>query len=120
MTLPSLAILNRQPPHGSGHGQEALDLALVAGTFGQQVTLFFIDDGVYQLLSNQKPEKIGRKNYSKTFAALEFYDVSEPVVCADSLACRGISSTSLCIDVNIQPRTEWLAMLAQCDHVVTF
>lgn len=120
MPLPSLAIINRHPPHGTAHGQEALDLALVCGTFGQPVTLFFIGDGVYQLLQDQNTDSIGRKNYSKTFAALDFYDVSEPVVCTESLASRGISADALCIQANLQSADNWCAMLASFDHIVNF
>lgn len=120
MPLPSLAIINRHAPHGTAHGQEALDLALVCGTFGQSVTLFFVGDGVYQLLQRQQTDMINRKNYSKTFAALDFYDVSQPVVCAESLAQRGICRESLCIDVNLQSAENWRAMLNDFDHIVNF
>ncbi|GGD78093.1 sulfurtransferase complex subunit TusC [Lacimicrobium alkaliphilum] len=120
MSLPSLAIISRHAPHGTAHGQEALDLALVSGTFGQAITLFFIGDGVYQLLQHQQTDMIGRKNYSKTFAALDFYDVSQPVVCTESLAQRGISSESLCIEANLQPPENWRALLNNFDQIVTF
>jgi tRNA 2-thiouridine synthesizing protein C len=120
MSLPSLAIISRHPPHGTSDGQEALDLALVSGTFGQPVTLFFIGDGIYQLLKHQQPAPIGRKDYSKTFAALDFYDVSQPVVCTDSLARRGINAEDLCIQANLQSPQQWRALLASFDHIVNF
>lgn len=120
MSLPSLAIINHHPPHGTAHGQEALDLALVSGTFGQSVTLFFIGDGVYQLLKHQHPSSIGRKNYSKTFAALDFYDVSTPVVCTESLARRGLTAEDLCIQANQLSPEQWRTLLANFVHIVNF
>jgi sulfur relay (sulfurtransferase) DsrF/TusC family protein len=44
-------------------------VVLVAAAFDQDVSLSFIDDGVYQLVEGQNPEGIGMKNFSKTFHA---------------------------------------------------
>lgn len=97
--MKSLAIINQTSPYNSAQGQESLDLALAAATFGQQVSIIFADDGVFQLLANQQPEAIGAKNYSKTFAALEFYDIENIYVCKHSLVERHLTADDLCIDV---------------------
>ena len=94
-----IAIINKTAPYATSAGQESLDLALAAANFGQDVSLFFIEDGVYQLLNQQAPEHIDQRNYSKTFAALEFYDIENIYVCAKSLHERGLSEQDLCIDV---------------------
>ena len=57
-----LALVNKTAPYGGANGQESLDLALAAGSFGQDVSLFFIEDGVFQLLAGQAPENIEAKN----------------------------------------------------------
>lgn len=116
----SIAIINTCAPYGQANGQESLDLALAAGSFGQQVSLFFIDDGVLQLLKQQSPQQIEYKNYSKTFAALEFYDIEHAYVCQNSLQQRGLTAGQLCIDANIIELSKLQDLLKQHSHIVTF
>jgi tRNA 2-thiouridine synthesizing protein C len=118
-SLPTLAIVNRSAPYGSANGQESLDLALAGASFGQALSLFFIDDGVYQLLKAQAPELIEAKNYSKTFAALEFYDIEQIYVCEDSLLTRGITGP-LCVQVSLLKRKELQRLLNQHQHILSF
>lgn len=118
-TLSSLAIVNRRAPYGSADGQESLDLALAAASFGQSLSLFFIDDGVYQLLAGQAPKSIDAKNYSKTFAALEFYDIEKIYVCKESLLTRGITGT-LCVNVTLLKRSDLQRLLNQHKHILSF
>ncbi|MDF2177608.1 sulfurtransferase complex subunit TusC [Aliiglaciecola sp. CAU 1673] len=113
-------LLFRSAPHGNANGQEALDLALVAGTFGQDVALFFLDDGVFQLMKDQHPEHIGRKNYSRTFAALEFYDINQIYVCQVSLNERGLHSADLCIEAEVLTSEQWQEKVADCQHILSF
>ncbi len=117
--MSALTIINRSAPYGSADGLEALDLCLAAASFGQQVNFIFLDDGIFQLLSNQAPNEIEHKNYSKTFAALEFYDVEYIYVCEESLAARNLSTKDLCIEVTLLNKQEIVAML-NTNAVVTF
>lgn len=118
-SLTKLAIVNRHAPYGSAEGQESLDLALAAASFGQNLSLFFIDDGVYQLLAAQAPESIDAKNYSKTFAALEFYDIEQIYVCEESLLTRGITDP-LCVAVTQLKRSDLQRLLNQHQHILSF
>ena len=69
--------INRKAPYGSVYALESLEVVLIGAAFEQNVKLVFMDDGVFQLTSNQNPEGIGMKNFSKTYAALGDYDVSQ-------------------------------------------
>ena len=62
--------VNRKPPHGTIYALESLEVVLIGAAFEQEVTLAFIDDGVYQLLQNQDSSAIGTKNFAPTFRAL--------------------------------------------------
>lgn len=95
----SIAIINKSAPYGNSNGQESLDMALAMSNFGQDVMLFFIEDGVLQLVNNQAPTHIDAKAYHKTFAALEFYDIEIIYVCQTSLEQRGLKTSDLCIEV---------------------
>lgn len=84
----SIAIINAKAPLAKPDGKEALDIALIFGSFEQKVSLFFHGDGVWQLMNNQSPSLIHVKDYLKTFAALEFYDIEHIYVCEASLSKR--------------------------------
>jgi len=86
----TLAIINAKAPYGNSAGKDALDIALIFGSFEQPVSLFFQGDGVWQLLSEQDGSIISVKDYLKTFAAFEFYDIEEVYICAASLTERNL------------------------------
>lgn len=115
-----IAIVNQSAPHGKAAGLESLDLTLAAGTFGQEVGLFFCDDGVFQLLSGQQPALIARRDYGKTFAALEFYDVEDIYVLQESLLQRGLNADDLVIDVEVIDNQAWQQKLISYQHILQF
>ena len=59
--------VNRKAPHGTIYAHEALEVVLIAAAFEQDVSLAFIDDGVYQLKKGQNTDGIATKNFTKTF-----------------------------------------------------
>jgi len=87
--------VNRKPPHGTIYALESLEVVLIGAAFEQDVTLAFIDDGVYQLLQKQDTGAIGTKNFSPTFRALGDYDVNKIYVERESLEMRGLSKDDL-------------------------
>ena len=68
---------------------------LIGAAFEQDVSLAFIDDGVYQLMRNQDTADIGTKNFALTFRALGDYDVSQIYVERESLDLRGLGKEDL-------------------------
>ena len=70
-------------------------MVLIGAAFEQDVSLAFIDDGVYQLMQNQDTADIGTKNFAPTFRALGDYDVSQIYVERDSLDLRGLGKEDL-------------------------
>ena len=87
--------VNRKAPHGSLYAHESLDVVLIAAAFEQDVSLAFIDDGVYQLMRNQDTSQIGVKNFSPTFRALGDFDVNKIYVERESLETRGLDLDDL-------------------------
>ncbi len=119
-TLIDFAIVNQSGPLGTANAQESLDMAVAMSNFGKQVSLFFIDDGVYQLVDSIVPDKIGRKAFNKLFAALEFYDIEQLYVCQDSLFQRHLSASQLGVDVKILPHEQFASTLAKHKSVLVF
>jgi len=95
MATKKFLYVNRKPPHGSIYALESLEVVLIGAAFEQDVSLAFVDDGVYQLLRKQDTSEIGSKNFSPTFRALGDYDVSKIYVERESLELRGLTKDDL-------------------------
>jgi tRNA 2-thiouridine synthesizing protein C len=87
--------VNRKAPHGTIYALESLEVVLIGAAFEQEVTLAFIDDGVYQLLRNQDSSAIGSKNFTPTYRALGDYDVNRIFVERESMELRGLTKDDL-------------------------
>ena len=46
--------VNRKAPYGTIYALEALEVVLISAAFEQDVSLAFLDDGVYQLMKGQE------------------------------------------------------------------
>ena len=87
--------VNRKAPYGTIYALEALEVVLIGAAFEQDVSLAFLDDGVFQLTKGQKTDGIGVKNFSPTFRALGDYDVTKLFVEKESLEERGLTEDDL-------------------------
>ena len=112
--------VNRRAPHGTIYPLESLETVLIGAAFDQDVSMLFIDDGVYQIKKDQKPEGIEFKNFSKAFRALEMYDVEKLFVEKESLAERGLTEDDLLVDVEVIDRSATKALISQQDVVLSF
>jgi len=87
--------INRRAPYGTIYALESLEVVLIGAAFEQDVSLAFIDDGVYQLMAGQDTAGVGMKNFSKTYRALGDYEVRKLYVERESLAERGLTVENL-------------------------
>ena len=87
--------VNRKSPYGTIYALESLEVVLISAAFDQDVSLTFTDDGVYQLMKNQKTEGIGMKNFPSTYAALGDYEIKKIYIDQESLDERGLSISDL-------------------------
>jgi tRNA 2-thiouridine synthesizing protein C len=87
--------LNRKAPYGTIYAWESLEVVLIGAAFDQEVSLMFVDDGVYQLAKGQDTGAIGMKNFSPTYRTLGDYEVKNIYVDRDSLASRGLTEEDL-------------------------
>ena len=95
MATKKFLYVNRKAPHGTIYALESLEVVLIGAAFEQDVSLAFIDDGVYQLLQNQDTSGIGSKNFSPTYRALGDYDINKIFVERESLESRGLTQDDL-------------------------
>ncbi len=112
--------VNRKAPYGTIYALESLEVVLITATFDQDVSLVFIDDGVYELLKGQETKAIGIKNHSKTYRALDGYDVEKLYVDRASLEQRGLTEKDLLVPVKVLDTGEMGQLMAEQDVILSF
>ena len=117
-----LAFLFRTAPHGNAISREGLDALLAATAFcdEEEIDVFFIDDGVLNLLDGQNPELLLQKDFIRTFKLLDLYDIEQRFVCADSLDQYNLQTEQLIISAEKIDRTSMINKLNQAEKVFTF
>jgi len=119
MSVKQLYIFSKAP-YADKQGMETLDAVLLAASFENEVSLLFIDDGVFQLLNNQRPSQYGVKPYTKTFTALEDFEISQVFVDKTSLLGRGVDIADLAISARETDASAISDLIAQQDQVFHF
>lgn len=117
-----LAFLFRTAPHGNAISREGLDALLAATAFcdEEEIGIFFVDDGVLNLLDGQNPELLLQKDFIRTFKLLDLYDIEQRFVCADSLDQYNLQTEQLIISAEKIDRTSLINKLSQAEKVFTF
>lgn len=103
----------RRAPHGTIYSYEALETVLIMAAYDQDISMTFIDDGVYVLKKGQDTSDIEIKGYMKTFTALDDYDVEKLYVDRQSLEERGLTEDDLIVDVVVLDSAEIGKLMAE-------
>ena len=111
--------VNRKAPYGTIYALESLETVLISAAFDQDVSVVFVDDGVFQLTKGQDTTGINMKNFSPTFRALEGYDVEKLYVEKESLEARGLTADDLVVEVEILSTDELREIMAAQDVVIS-
>jgi tRNA 2-thiouridine synthesizing protein C len=119
-TVKKFAFINRKAPYGTIYALESLEVVLISAAFDQDVSLVFMDDGVYQLKKGQGTKAVGMKNFSPTYRALEGYDIEKLYVEKESLESRGLTEEDLIVDVEVLTSEELATLMDEQDVVMSF
>jgi tRNA 2-thiouridine synthesizing protein C len=112
--------VNRKAPYGTIYALESLEVVLITATFDQDVSLVFIDDGVYELVKGQQTKGIGVKNFSPSYRALDGYDVEKLYVDQTSMDQRGLTEADLLVPVEVLSDEQMGQLMAQQDVILSF
>jgi len=126
--------LNRKAPYGTVYALESLEVVLIAAAFDQDVSLAFVDDGVYQLAKGQDTKAVEMKNFSPVYNALGDYGITKLYVEKESLDERGLTLDDLMNviyedenddyaekqSIRLVSRAEMAAMMETQDIVLSF
>jgi len=110
----------RQAPHATLKNKEALDFALACAAFEQQVSLLFIDDGVYQLAQGQDTNRIQSKNHSAALAALHLYGIEHSFYHLESAQHRQLNLETRCLIENCRAVDDTVISQHIADHDFVF
>ena len=113
----TITFISRSTPYGGGLAKACLDMVLSAAVFEQKINLVFMDDGVWQLKSDQAPQQINAKGLSAALSALPLYEVSNVFVESESLALRGLNLDALSVDVTPYSAAAIATLLRESDVV---
>ena len=108
----------RHAPHGTIYTYEGLEMILIMAAYEQDLSVVFIGDGVYALKKGQDTSGIGIKGFSKTFMALDGYDVEKLYVDRVSLEERGLTEDDLVVDVEVLDAEETGRLMQEQDVII--
>ena len=108
-------------PHGNASGREGLDALLATSALTEDLGVFFIGDGVFQILQEQKPDLILARDYIATFKLLGLYDIEQCWLCAASLRERGLDTDmKFVVDATVLEPEELRRELGNYDVIMRF
>ena len=119
-TVKKFMFVNRKAPYGTIYALESLEVVLISAAFDQDVSVMFLDDGIYQLAKGQKTDGIEVKNFSPTYRALEMYDVEKLYVSKDSMTERGLTEDDLLVPVEVLEANQIGELMDEQDVVLSF
>lgn len=112
--------VNRRAPYGTIYALEGLEVALVGAAFEQDVSMAFVDDGVFQIKKGQDTGDSDMKNFSPTYRALEMYDVEKLYVEKESMELRGLTVDDLLVPVEVVDSEQLAKLLEEQDVLMNF
>lgn len=108
-------------PHGSASGREGLDALLATSALTEDLGVFFIGDGVFQILAEQKPDLVLVRDYIATFKLLGLYDIEQCWMCAASLRERGLAqSVNFVVNATVLEPADLRRELGNYDVIMRF
>ena len=113
-------VLMRQAPYGSVYTAEGFRSVMGIAIFEVDVSLAFVDDGVYALVKDQNPQKLDMKPLGEGFPMLPEFGVAGFYVHQPSLAARGLSVDDLVMDVQLVDNAGLAKLLAEHGTVIPF
>ena len=115
-----LLLIFRHPPYGNTLARAGLDVALATAAFEQNISILFMDDGVYQLLPGQDSAVIEQKNHRRQLDSLPLYDIDTLYVEQASLDARQIAPQAIADKLELLDNDALQQLLQRHDQVLSF
>lgn len=119
--MKKILLISRHPPYGSNIAKDAIDVALAAAVYDQDLSILFMDDGVFQLINTQNASEISQKNINAMLSAFPLYGIEKIYLHLSSATKRGIEINELILDNVIPIHDEDVsALLNNQDQILSF
>lgn len=117
-----LAFIFRHSPYGSSISREGIDTLLAATAFcnEDEIAIFFIGDGVLNLIKNQKPNLILQKDFISSLKLLDLYNFEQRYVCESSLQQFTLEKSDLIISCEKLDHSSLIDKIKLAEKVLTF
>ena len=116
----TVAILMRKAPYGSVYTAEGFRTMMGIAVFEMDISVVFMDDGVYALAKGQDPEDLDMKPLGDGFPLLGNFGVSRFYVHDDSLAVRGLTVDDLVVPAEVVSGPQIAQILEDSGKVLPF
>jgi tRNA 2-thiouridine synthesizing protein C len=110
----------RKAPYGSVYTAEGFRTIMGIAVFEMELSVVFMDDGVFALLKEQNPEQLDMKPLGDGFPMLRDFDVEKFYVHDESLAERGLTPDDLVMETEVVDGTQIAAILENAGTVLPF
>jgi tRNA 2-thiouridine synthesizing protein C len=121
----------RKAPHGSIYVYEGLEVKLIMAAYDADISVVFLDDGVFALKQGQDTKELGIKGFAATYGALIDYEIQKVFVDRHSMEIRGMTEEDLLVigededtEEPIKPKVidsqEIAAMMAEQHNILSF
>lgn len=119
----------RNSPYGSAIAQEGVDSVLAASVFDQEISVLFMDEGVWQLHNHQqshgvqRPEvhpPLERKNIAAQLESFPLYDIDKIYADKKSLKSFSIPRKELILKPQILGDKAIRKLIAEHDVVLSY
>ncbi|MEO5333077.1 MAG: DsrE family protein [Magnetococcus sp. YQC-5] len=87
----------RKPPHGSIYVYEGLEVKLIMAAYDADISVVYMDDGVFALKKGQNTKELGIKGFEATYGALVDYEITKVFIDRESMESRGMTEEDLLI-----------------------
>ena len=115
-----IILVIKSPPYGTGKAAEGFRMATAMIAMDMLPQILFVDDGVYCILKNQKPEASGFASFTERLKTLA--DLVGLNALSDSLFQRKLKPNDLEENFNVRTLsiTEAAELISQNEAVITF
>ena len=121
----------RKAPHGSIYVYEGLEVKLIMAAYDADITVIFMDDGVYALKNGQDTTELGIKGFAATYGVFMDYEIQKVFVDRYSMDLRGMTEEDLLFigededtEEPVRPKVidsaEIAAMMAEQHNILSF
>jgi tRNA 2-thiouridine synthesizing protein C len=115
-----VAVVMRKAPYGSVYTAEGLRTLMGIAVFEMDISVIFMDDGVYALAKGQNPGKLGMKPLGDAFPMLGEMGVQRFFVHDGSLAERGLTTDDLVLPAEVVTDAQIAQILQESGKVLPF